>query len=73
MEANSEYLRSRHRATQAQQLVAVAITSEHAPHLTKCLVCRRTVWGHAAAALLNRSEQPVQIRQRTLSAIYETS
>jgi hypothetical protein len=45
MEANREYLRSGHRATQAQQLVAVAITSEHAPHLTKCYVCRRTVWG----------------------------
>ncbi|HHO8152576.1 hypothetical protein NLY39_07685 [Pseudomonas sp. KHPS1] len=28
MEANREYLRSRHRATQAQQLVAVAITSD---------------------------------------------
>lgn len=45
MEANREYLRSRHRATQARQLVAIAITSEYVPHLTKCHVCRRTVWG----------------------------
>lgn len=45
MEANSEYLRSRHRATQAWQLLAIAITSVHAPHLTKCHVCRQIVWG----------------------------
>jgi hypothetical protein len=37
MEANREYLRSGHRATQARQLVAIAITSVHAPHLTNAM------------------------------------
>jgi len=45
MEANREYLHSRHRGTQTRQRLAIAITSVHAPLLTKYHVCRRTVWG----------------------------
>lgn len=46
MEANREYLRSGHRATQARQLVAIAITSVHAPHLTNAM-CAAEPFGGA--------------------------